>query len=84
MAEVFFNKLAKGKAKAISAGTKPFNGVMIMREIEIGIDWQKPKSLTADRIKDADKILTIGCDADMYSTFSVEPKDWQIEELGLE
>jgi hypothetical protein len=83
MAKVFFNKLAKGKAKAIS-GTKPFNKVMIMGEVEMGMDREKPRPLTADMIKDADKILTICCDVDIYSAFLVEPEDWQIKELGFE
>lgn len=74
MAEAFFNKPAKGKAKAINAGTKLFNWVMSMREVEIDIGKQKPKPLTAYMIKDANMVLTIGCDVDMCFTFSVEPK----------
>ena len=50
MAEAFFNQMAKGKATAVSAGTRPAvhtnKGVIkAMREIGIDVSNQKPKAL---------------------------------------
>ena len=69
MAEAFFNVMAKGKAKAISAGTKPsdsVNPVVIesMKEVGIDISNNKPKVLTMEMIQSADKMITMGCGAD--------------------
>ena len=49
MAEAFFNDLAKGRARAISAGTLPsdqVNPVVVeaMREVGIDISNNKPKA----------------------------------------
>ena len=55
MAEAFFNKLAGGKAQALSAGTQPadkVNPVVVeaMREAGINISGNKPKMLTLDMV----------------------------------
>jgi protein-tyrosine-phosphatase len=69
MAEAFFNKLARGKAQAYSAGTQPanaFNPVVVeaMREAGINIGGNKPKALTIDMVEKADRMITMGCDAE--------------------
>lgn len=66
MAEAFFNRMAQGKAKALSAGTRPSEGinpiaVEAMKEPGIDISNKKPKILTMDMIKSADKMITMGC-----------------------
>lgn len=85
MAEAFFNKLTEGKAVATSAGTKPSNqvnskAVMVMQEVGIDISKQRSKVLTADMLKEADRVVTMGCEADVCSLLSVETEDWQIED----
>ncbi len=50
MAEAFFNKLASGKAIAMSAGTKPSNmvnskAIEVMTEIGIGPNQTKAKAV---------------------------------------
>ena len=85
MAEAFFNKLASGKAIAMSAGTKPSNmvnskAIEVMKEIGIGMDKQKPKLLTQEMIQKADKLITMGCEADFCPAPSLQTVDWGIED----
>ncbi len=66
MAEAFFNKLAKGKLRAFSAGTQPadkVNSVVVdtMREVGIDISEKKPKALTFEMMENADRVITMGC-----------------------
>ena len=68
MAEAFFNRLAKGKAKALSAGTDPADAVdptvvEVMREVGIDISGNRPKALTAEIAGQADRVITMGCAA---------------------
>ena len=66
MAEAFFNRMAKGKAVAISAGTEPASSVnpivaQAMRETGIEIGGKKPKLLTEAIAENADLAITMGC-----------------------
>jgi len=88
MAEAFFNKLAKGKAQALSAGTQPageVNPVVVeaMREAGINIGGNKPKALTMDMVDKADRMITMGCGADAEAVCPVsfiETEDWALED----
>lgn len=85
MAEAFFNKLARGKAVATSAGTQPSKevnpkAVAVMREVGIDISKQKPKLLTSKMVKDADKVITMGCGVEVCPVLPVETEEWQIED----
>ena len=87
MAEAFFNKLAGGKAQALSAGTQPadkVNPVVVeaMREAGINIGGNKPKLLTMDRVKKADRMITMGCGAEGVCPAPLFEKviDWQLED----
>jgi len=84
MAEAFFNQLAKGKVRALSAGTQPadeVNPVVVeaMREIGIDISGNKPKLLTMDTVQQADVVVTMGCGAEGVcpATF-VQTEDWEL------
>lgn len=60
MAEAFFNRMAKGRVHALSAGTAPataVNPVVVeaMREVGIDISFNKPKALTMDMVEKVDK-----------------------------
>ncbi len=86
MAEAFVNKLAIGHVRAVSAGTEPTEGidpvvVIVIREVGIDIGHQKPKRLTPEMIKQADKVITMGCGVEEVcpATF-VEPEDWDIDD----
>ena len=86
MAEAFFNHMAKGKATAISAGTKPAvhmdKGVIeAMREIGIDISKQRPKALTLEMMEKADRVITMGCGVEETCPASFAPtEDWELED----
>jgi len=86
MAEAFFNQAAGGKARAISAGTKPASAVdprtlEVMRELGIDISAARPKALTVDMLEQADRVVTMGCGVEGVCPASfVETEDWQLED----
>ena len=88
MAEAFFNKLAGGKAKALSAGTQPadeVNPIVVeaMKEVGIDISGNKPKALTIEMAEKADRMITMGCGAEaeaVYPASFVETGDWALED----
>jgi len=86
MAEAFFNQLAKGKAVAISAGTKPAThtdrGVIeAMHEIGIDIRDQRPKPLTLEMLEKADRVITMGCGVEETCPASFIPtEDWELND----
>ena len=86
MAEAFFNQAAGGRAKAISAGTKPASAVdpktlEVMREVGIDISVAKPKALTMEMLDQADRVVTMGCGTEGVCPASfVETEAWQLED----
>jgi len=84
MAEAFFNQLAKGEVRALSAGTQPadkVNPVVVeaMREVGIDISGNKAKLLTKGMLEQADIVVTMGCGVEGVcpATF-VETMDWEL------
>jgi arsenate reductase len=86
VAEAFFNKMANGKALAISAGTQPeaqINPTVIaaMREVNIDIGTQGPKLLTVEMLESADRVITMGCSVEEVCPASfVHTEDWKLED----
>jgi protein-tyrosine-phosphatase len=88
MAEAFFNKLAGGKAQALSAGTQPadeVNPVVVeaMREAGMNISSNKPKMLTMDMVEKADRMIAMGCGAEaggICPASFIETEDWELED----
>jgi arsenate reductase len=85
MAEGLFNQLASGKTKAMSAGTRPTervnpSAVKVMKEIGIDISKQRPKLLTQEMIRDADKVILMGCGAEECPLIPRDFEDWDIED----
>lgn len=86
MAEAMLNKLAAGRARAVSTGTKPAKEidptvVEAMRESGINIAHQTPKRLTTEMIGQADRVITMGCGVEEVcpETFA-ETEDWNIDD----
>ena len=84
MAEAFFNRMAKGRAKAISAGSQPadrVNPTVAEAMIEEGLDisHNKPKLLTLEMMEGVDKAITMGCENSCPLT-TVETDDWALED----
>lgn len=86
MAEAFFNQMAKGRAKGLSAGTRPsdkVNPVVVeaMREVGIDIGRQKPKPLTLEMMERVDRVITMGCGTEGVCPASFVPtEDWQLDD----
>jgi arsenate reductase (thioredoxin) len=88
MAEAFFNRMAKGKAMVLSAGTVPaekINPVVIeaMREVGIDISNNKTKALTIDMVKQADRMVTMGCGAETEGVCPasfIQTEDWALQD----
>ncbi|MHB8085810.1 MAG: arsenate reductase ArsC [Dehalococcoidia bacterium] len=82
MAEAFFNHMSKGKAIASSAGTMPSDRVDpvvidVMKESGIDISGNKPKQLTLEMLKDAKRVITMGCSIrDVCPATLVTTEDW--------
>lgn len=86
MAEAFFNRMANGRARGFSAGTQPadkVNPVVVeaMREVGIDVSNQKPKPLTLETLKVADRVITMGCGVEGVCPASFVPtEDWQLDD----
>ncbi len=87
MAEAFFKKYAPDNYEATSAGTHHTSqinplAVQIMKEVGLDISNQKPKDMTEDMIKNATKIINMGCmDKNFCPTLFINKVvDWEIEE----
>jgi len=84
MAEAFFNQMAEGRARAISAGSQPadnVNPVVVeaMREVGIDVSSNEPKLLTLEILQGVEKVITLGCENACPVT-TVETEDWDLED----
>jgi len=66
MAEAIFNHLAPEGTTAISAGSRPASEFRplapdVLRDMGIETDGLRPKLLTRKMVRDADRIVTMGC-----------------------
>jgi len=88
MAEAFFRKYAPSDSyEAVSAGTKHTTeinliAVKTMSQIGIDISKQKPKEMTEEMIKNATKIINMGCMDKNFcpALFIHKVVDWGIED----
>jgi len=86
MAETFFNSLAPSDLRSISAGTKPSGrvnpqAVAVMMEVGLDISQKKPKLLTSEMIERANRIIAMGCGADVCpASFLPKIEEWEIED----
>jgi protein-tyrosine-phosphatase len=86
MAAAFFNQLADpAKALAVSAGTDP--GLRVHPEVltamqEIGIDLSsaKPQKLTEELARDAQLLITMGCDDKCPYVPGLRRDDWPLRD----
>jgi arsenate reductase len=86
MAEGFFNHLVKNSAQAVSAGTSPgykinTAAIELMKQSGIDISRQNPKLLTTDMLKNADRVVTMGCGIEkVCPAIFVESEDWGLDD----
>ncbi len=88
MAEAFFNQMAKGRARALSAGTQPGDRVNptvveAMKELGIDISGNKPKMLTFEMVDGSERMITMGCGAEAGAVCParfIPTEDWALED----
>jgi arsenate reductase len=86
MAEAFFNRLGGKKVSAASAGTMPASQIdpvvsAVMLEAGLDISSQTPKMLTLDMMKNADRVISMGCGVEETCPAGIVPmEDWGIED----
>ncbi|MGH2880765.1 MAG: low molecular weight phosphatase family protein [Solirubrobacteraceae bacterium] len=66
MSQALFERAAKGRHTAVSAGATPGERVHpevveVMRELDIDLSERKPQALTIDLAEQADVVVTMGC-----------------------
>jgi len=86
MAKAFAKIYGKGRVEAESAGTMPAKEVnsvvvQVMREKGIDLSANKPKLVTNQMVRKADKIIVMGCSAQGFCPAPLLNKmiDWGIE-----
>ena len=86
MAEAFFNQMAGGKFKAISAGTEPAERphpevVQAMKELEIDLPPTPGIKLTPELAERAVKVVGMGCAIEeACPALQVPLEDWELED----
>lgn len=84
MAAAFFNKMANPElARAVSAGTRPAarvhpEVVEVMREVDCDLSESKPRLLTPDLARDAEWLITLGCEEECPVLPGVRRDDWPL------
>ena len=85
MAEAFFNDVAGGRHRGISAGSQPgeeVNPVAVRAMAERGIDMGggRPKPLTGEMVAEADLVITMGCGENVCPIVPKEVIDWDLDD----
>jgi arsenate reductase len=87
IAEAFANKYGEGTVEALSAGTMPSSGVdpivvQVMLEKGFDLSKNKPKLITGQMVREADRIIVMGCRAQGFCPAPLLTKvvDWGIED----
>jgi arsenate reductase len=86
MAEAFFNHFCAGACLAVSAGTRPAasvsrTAIAVMAEVGIDMRAERPKPLTWRMVRQADRIITMGCDVVESCPAGLHAsEDWSLED----
>ena len=86
MAAAFFNQLADpAKARALSAGTNPGDGVhpevvIVMQEVGIDLSGARPRKLTTELAAEAQLLITMGCGDQCPYVPGARRDDWPLED----
>ena len=86
IAEAYFNHFVDGKARAISAGTCPASkvdsrAILLMAEDGIDLSAKVPKPLTAEMVRQADLVITLGCGVLQSCALNLgNSEDWELED----
>jgi arsenate reductase len=86
MAAALFNTRADpGKARAVSAGTKPGDTVhpevvAVMQEVGVDMSAVRPQLLTQELAEQADLLVTMGCGDECPFVPGLKRDDWPLED----
>ena len=86
MASAFFNEMAnRAIVTAVSAGTRPAEQVhpvvvTAMKEVGLDLSEVRPQLFSADMAKDAELLVTMGCEEECPVLPGVRREDWQISD----
>lgn len=87
MAEAFAKHYCKDKIEAASAGTMPSSEVnpaviQVMKEKSIDISKNKPKPINTQMVREADKVVVMGCAAEGFCPAPLLEKviEWELED----
>ena len=86
MAEALFNRMARGAAEAISAGTEPQGSphpevVATLDEIGIDVSGHRGRQLTDELVRGAERVITMGCAVDAAACPAVRYRD--LDDWGI-
>ena len=85
IAAAFFNQLAAGRGRGVSAGTEPGERVHpevveVMREVGIDLSGARPQKLTPELAQQADLLITMGCGDKCPYVPGLRIEDWPLED----
>ena len=87
VAEAFARRYGRGKVEVFSTGTMPLGSVnspvvQAMQEKGIDLSSNKPKLISGDLLRDADRVIVMGCAAQGFCPAPLleEVGDWGIED----
>jgi len=83
MAAALFNRHARGRAMADSAGTRPATRVHsevveVMREVGVDLSAAQPQLMTVDLAAGAARVVTMGCAEGECPVVSAPVEDWAL------
>jgi arsenate reductase len=88
MAAAFFNLLADpGRATAFSAGVEPADHVhpevvAAMKEVGVDLSAARPTLLTAEMMRGASLVVTMGCGGECPYVLGLRMEDWPMGDPG--
>ncbi len=85
MAEAFFNDVAGGGHRGISAGSQPGDeanpvAVRVMAEVGVDMGGGRPKLLIGEMVEEADLVVTMGCGDNVCPIVPKEIVDWALDD----
>jgi protein-tyrosine-phosphatase len=89
IARALFNDRARGRARAESAGTEPDERVnertiAVLREVGIDVSDETPQRVTAEQLRRADWVVSLGCPLppDLAALASGKLEEWPMPDTA--
>jgi arsenate reductase (thioredoxin) len=89
IAAALFNQLAAGRARGESAGTDPDDRVnertiTVLHEVGIEVPDEKPGRVTPDKLREADRVISLGCplEPDLAAIAADKIEEWPMPDTA--